>query len=99
MTNVCLSLLVNPEAEEALLDQLLLNPNSPVFTSQTCASHGGHIGDFDPLEQVLGRAQSVLVQVLLDDEQAQMLIAELRRLFAGTGLRYWLSPVLRVGEF
>lgn len=99
MTNVCLNLVANPELEEALLDQLLLNPNSQVFVSQSCASHGGHLADFNPLEQVLGRAQAVKVQVFLANEQAQVLIADLRQLFSGTGLRYWLSPLLEEGEF
>jgi hypothetical protein len=45
MSLVCLSLLGAPALEEKLLDQLLQSPHDLTFTSQSCASHGGHSHD------------------------------------------------------
>lgn len=99
MSLVCLSLLGAPALEEKLLDQLLQSPHDLTFTSQGCASHGGHSDDsLDASEQVLGRARAVLVQVLIPESIARQLIDDLGVLFSGSGLRYWLTPVLEEGQ-
>lgn len=99
MNLVCLSLLGSPALEEKLLDQLLRSPHDLTFTSQTCASHGGHSHDcLDPSEQVLGRARAVLVQVLVPETLARQLLQDLEALFSGSGLRYWLTPVIEEGQ-
>ena len=99
MNNVKLALLGVPEIEEKLLDQLLLHPSVSAFVSQRAAYHGGHPASFDASEQVLGRADAVLVQALMSGDDAQALISDLKRVFTGAGLRYWLTPVLAEGEF
>lgn len=115
MSLICLSLLGAPALEEKLLDQLLQSTHDLTFTSQNCASHGGHgddihshgghihgghiHGGLDASEQVLGRARAVLVQVLVPESIARQLIADLGVLFRGSGLRYWLTPVLEEGQF
>lgn len=99
MTKVCLSLLGSPELEEKVLDQLLLSPHTHTFTSQACASHGGHLADLDATEQVLGRADAVFIQVVLDADKTDALLNDLKRLFPGSGLRFWLTPVLQEGSF
>lgn len=104
MSLVCLSLLGAPALEEKLLDQLLQSPHDLTFTSQGCASHGGHSDDghihggLNASEQVLGRARAVLVQVLVPESVARQLIDDLGELFSGSGLRYWLTPVLEEGQ-
>ena len=98
MSEVCLTLLSSPEVEEKLLDQLLMCMASAVFTSQPAASHGGHLATLDPREQVLGRGDAVLIQVLLEPEAAQDLLATLRGQLPGASVRYWLTPVLEQGE-
>ncbi len=99
MSLVCLSLLGSPALEEKLLDQLLRSPHDLTFTSQTCASHGGHSHDgLDASAQVLGRARAVLVQVLVPETLARQLLQDLEALFSGSGLRYWLSPVIEEGQ-
>ena len=97
MTDVCLSLLGSPELEEKLLDQLLMHPKISIFVSQPAASHGGHIGDLDQSEQVLGRGDAVLIQALLTAEDAESLLIELRSVFAHSGVLFWLTPVLSRG--
>ncbi len=56
MSDLCLTLLCPPEAEEKLLDRLLLSPEIvKVFTSTTTAAHGLSHENMDQAEQVLGR--------------------------------------------
>lgn len=99
MSLVCLSLLGAPALEEKLLDQLLQSPHDLTFTSHSCASHGGHGFDgLDVNEQVLGRARAVLVQVLVPETVARHLVADLKTLFSGSGLRYWLTPIIEEGD-
>ncbi len=102
MSLVCLSLLGSPALEEKLLDQLLRSPHDLTFTSQTCASHGGHNqdghGGLDASEQVLGRARAMLVQVLVPETLARQLLQDLEALFGRSGLRYWLTPVIEEGQ-
>jgi len=97
MTEVCLNLLASPELEEKLLDRLLLHPNVSVFVSQRAASHGGHIGDLDQTEQVLGRGDAVLIRALLTAVDAESLVAELRIAFAHSGVMFWIVPILAKG--
>lgn len=97
MTDVCLNLLASPELEEKLLDHLLIHPKVPVFVSQPAASHGGHIGDLDQTEQVLGRGDAVLIRALLTAEDAESLVAELRITYAHSGVMFWIVPVLTKG--
>ena len=97
MTDVCLNLLGSPELEEKLLDQLLMHPKISIFVSQAAASHGGHIGELDQGEQLLGRGDAVLIQALLSDEDAESLLAELRVMFANSGVLFWMTHVMSRG--
>lgn len=98
MADICLSLLGNPEIEEKLLDSLLLSPLVRGFASQPAASHGDQPSSLDASEQVLGRADAVLIQVFMAHADTDALLNNLRKTFQGTGLRYWLTPVLTSGE-
>lgn len=98
MAEVCLSLLGAPALEEKLLDVLLMHPSIATFVSQRAASHGGHPDALNASEQVQGRGDAVLVQALLEDTEAETLLSDLRRGLSGSGLRYWLTPVLGEGE-
>jgi hypothetical protein len=97
MTDVCLNLLASPALEEKLLDHLLMNPKVPIFVNQPAASHGGHIGDLDQTEQVLGRGDDVLIRALLTADDAESLLAELRIAYAHSGVMFWVVPVLTKG--
>ncbi len=98
MNDVCLHFLATPEIEEQLLDQLLLSSVSSTVTSVTAASHGNHLVGLSSREQVLGRGDAVLIQVLLDAGDAHELIEDLRRRLPGAGIRYWLMPLLGQGQ-
>jgi hypothetical protein len=98
MSDQCLSLLAAPEIEEKLLDWLLLFAGAATYTSQSVARHGVRTANLDPLEQVLGRGDAVLVKILIEQEAAGALISTLGKEFAGVGMHYWLTPVDEQGE-
>lgn len=99
MTRVCLSLLCTPELEEKVIDHLLALRDDITFTQMNGASHGvHHAQQLSAEEAVLGRAASVLFQVLLDHAEALSLITYCREQFTGSGIRYWSSPVSDEGE-
>lgn len=99
MTELCLTLLCPPTLEEKLLDTLLLSPQAAVFTSTPTAAHGSAAGQLSPAEQVLGRAVATQVQVLLAATDKEALLNTIQQQFAGTGMRYWLTPILEQGAF
>jgi len=98
MPEFCLTLLGPAHIEEKLLDVLLLAPGAPIFTSAPVAAHGIAHEHLDQSEQVLGRARAVQVQALVTADQKDALLADLRRQFAGTGLRFWSTPLAEAGE-
>lgn len=94
----CLSLMCPPTAEEALLDLLLESDDSDVFTSSHVHSHNATHAGLSAREQVMGRSQAVLVQVLMNEGALGSLIERIRKDFAGVGIRYWASAVALDGE-
>lgn len=98
MSELCLTLLCPPAIEEKLLDLLLMSSTTTVFTSTPTAAHGLAHDDLNQIEQVLGRAQAVQVQVIVPGADKAPLLEALRRRFSKTGLRYWVTPVLEAGE-
>ncbi len=99
MSELCLTLLCPPTLEEKLLDTLLMAPQAALFTSTPTAAHGSAAGNLSPAEQVLGRAITTQVQVLLAAKDKEALLNTIQQQFAGTGMRYWLAPILEQGVF
>lgn len=99
MSELCLTLLCPPMLEEQLLDMLLMSPETVVFTSTPTAAHGAAAGNLSAAEQVLGRAVATQVQVLIAAKDREAMLDTIRQQFAGTGMRYWLAPILEQGEF
>jgi hypothetical protein len=94
----CFSLVCAADLEEKVLDLLLANFGNEIFISLPTFSHGTAPGRLSALEQVLGRSHSVYIQILLTDEQTESLRHLLHAEFAGTGIRYWASPLGIEGE-
>ena len=99
MPELCVTLLCPPAIEENLLDLLLMSSATSVFTSTPTAAHGVDHGRLSPMEQVLGRAHAVQVQVIVPEADKAPLLDALREQFSKTGLRYWVTPILEAGEF
>lgn len=99
MADYCLTLICPPTVEEKLLDLLLANAGSEVFTSTHTHSHGAGQDRLSATEQVMGRSHAVQVNVLLTNDELAQLRELLQREFAGTGVRYWATPLAFDGEF
>lgn len=99
MADFCLTLICPPTVEEKLLDVLLANAGSEVFTSTPTHSHGSGHQRLSATEQVMGRSRAMQVNVLLTTEELAQLRELLQRDFAGTGVRYWATPLAFDGEF
>ncbi|HLO96839.1 MAG TPA: DUF3240 family protein [Burkholderiaceae bacterium] len=97
MSECCLTLVAPSELEEKLLDLLLEQAGDAPFTSALVDSHGTGPGPLTALEQVLGRRRACQVQVLLAQDRCQVLLGRLGEQFAGTGLRFWVQPLLQGG--
>ena len=79
--------------EEKLLDALLANAGSEVFTSTRTYSHGTAQGRLTATEQVMGRSRAVQIQVIVAEDALSRLTALLCLGFQGTGLRYWVTAL------
>jgi hypothetical protein len=97
MSDFNCSILCPPDVEEKLLDQLLIEFPDEMFTSTPTFGHGIAHGAMNSNEQVLGRARALLIQIVLNPTAWQTLRALLRRDFAGTGVRYWVTSVSEEG--
>ena len=93
MSKYCFSMLCAPDLEESLLDSLLVTFDADVFTSAPVSSHGTLAGRLTASEQVMGRSRSVLVQVIVTSAESNQLRELLRKDFAGSGVRYWMTEL------
>jgi len=93
-----LSLVAAPAIEDALVDWLLAQSALSGFTSAPVSGHGSSPHSMSLAEQVAGRRRQVLFQCHLSREQAVEIIAGLRAEFAGSGLHYWLVPIIDAGH-
>ena len=98
MSNFCLVLMCPPDIEEKLLDTLSVIVGDEVFTSTPTFSHGTAHGDMASLEQVMGRARAVRVEILVTEAEMANLLQALSTSLPGTGLRYWALPLAAEGE-
>ena len=98
MTDYVFSMVCTPEIEEALLDTVLIHFSEEVFTSMPIFSHGTAPGRLSPAEQVMGRSRAVFIQILVTTAEVDTLARLLAEKFAGTGIRYWTTPVSLSGE-
>ena len=96
--NVCLTFVAGREIRDELIDHLSEQSDLvPGFTSSDAEGHGPTARLQSVAEQVKGRADRVLVRIILNDAAAAEVIARAESAFAGSGLVYWTTPVLSSG--
>ena len=98
MADVLLHLIVPVALEDALAEWLLEREDVPGFSSLPVAGHGSSEHSMTLAEQVAGRSRRVLFLLQLPQPVADEVLAGLGRAFAGTGLHWWLVPVLAAGR-
>lgn len=98
MDECLLVLIVTPAIENAMVDWLLDREDVPGFTSLPINGHGASARSLSAAEQVAGRQRQVMFQLHLRHSTANALVEAIRRDFGGSGMHYWLMPVLASGH-
>jgi len=97
--NCCLTLVCHRSLEERLVDHLLEHPQW-VRGFSLSRIEGGSQKEKLPsmLEQVRGRSQRVQIITVMNLEDAQALIAHLKREEVNPDIAYWITPVIEFGR-
>ncbi len=96
--SVCLTVVADGAIRQDLFDYLAAQPELVTgFTASEAEGHGPTVQLHSAAEQVKGRADRILVRIVLEAAAAAELIARLRAAFAGAHLVYWTSPVAEFG--
>ncbi len=95
---VCLNLVAGREIQGDLFDYLSGQPTLVSgFTASDAEGHGPDVRFHTTAEQVKGRADRVLIRIVLNENAADELIQRLDADLAGSRLIYWTTPILRFG--
>lgn len=96
-TEYLVTLNIPPSLEELIVDSLLLLEAEHGFSSfHVYAHHHNNLG-LSLAEQVTGRQKRVRFQMYVPQEELPALLAQLRKDFSGSGIQYWVLPVIENG--
>lgn len=99
MTSSCLlNLVVSPEVESSVTDWLLEQTEVSGFSSHPIAGHGSSERSMTLAERVAGTRRQVLFKFELPCTDAETLLSRIQTRFAGSGMHFWLQPVLQSGH-
>lgn len=99
MSEACLlNLVVSPEVESPVSDWLLSQECVTGFSSHTIAGHGSSEHSMTLAEQVVGKRRQILFQLHMPCGDARELLALIKTEFSGSGMHYWLQPVIESGH-
>jgi len=93
-----LTLIAEPALEEPMVDWLLENETRFGFTSSRVDGHSSQLEGLTLAEQVAGRKRQQRFQLCVEKPVLDRLMERLRMDFSGTGIRYWIIPVIEEGE-
>lgn len=99
MAELCLTILCPAPFTAQVLDTLLTMSEIAFFTSSAAAAHGLPHVALSATEQVLGMARMTRIEALLAQADQEQILSSLRKQLSGTGLKYWIAPVIEEGEF
>ena len=92
-----ITLNVPPSLEETLVDCLLLLESEHGFSSFPVNAHHHENEGLSLAEQVTGRQKRVRFQMYVPAQKLPVLLAQLRQDFSGSGIQYWVMPVIEKG--
>lgn len=96
---VKLSLAAPRHLEEELVEQFLERPDwASGFTLFKAEGHSRRHENLSIQEQVRGRTERILVQIVLETDNAEALLDQLRQRFPKRDVAWWLEPVLDFGR-
>lgn len=84
--------------EDMMVDCLLAFENAQGFSSFAINAHDHRNRGLTREEQVTGRQRKVRFQMYIDKDSVPILLGRIKTEFAGTGVHYWVVPVLEHGE-
>ena len=88
---------VPPILEEAVVDCLLVIESADGFSSLVVNAHTSDHRTLSQAEQVAGRKQQIRFQMYVPEQQLSVLIDRLKNCFSGSGIHYWVMPVMESG--
>lgn len=97
--NCCLTLIFPKALEENMVDLLLEHAAlASGFTTVEVDGHGRNIAYQSTTEKVRGRAHRIEMQVVLNQDDAQILLRDIKQALPNTDIVYWISPVIEFGS-
>jgi hypothetical protein len=88
---------VPPSLEETVVDCLLMLEAEHGFSSFAVNAHHHENKGLSLAEQVSGRQRRIRFQMYVDVSALSLLLTQLKQEFAGSGIQYWVLPVLEKG--
>ncbi len=89
---------VPPSLEEAIVDCLLTFETEDGFSSFPVSAHDHENQNLSIAEQVAGRQDQIRFQMYIPEEDLRVLLDKLKKEFSGSGVRYWVLPVVENGS-
>ncbi len=86
-----------PSLEEAIMDCLLTFEAEHGFSSFPLNAHDHKNEGLSLAEQVTGRQQKIRFQMTIEKQDLTALITRLRKDFSGSGINYWILPIIDKG--
>jgi len=96
-TEYLVTLNIPPSLEEMMVDSLLLLETEHGFSSFPVSAHHHDNKGLSLSEQVTGRQKRVRFQMYVPVEKLPALLEQLRQEFSGSGIQYWVLPVIENG--
>lgn len=88
---------VPPGLEELVVDCLLMLESEHGFSSLPVSAHDHRNEGLSLAEQVTGRQRKIRFQMYVPEQGLSVLLAQLRQEFSGSGIHYWVLPVIENG--
>jgi hypothetical protein len=88
---------VPPSLEEAIVDSLLMLEQELGFSSFVVNAHHHENKGLSLAEQVTGRQKQLRFQMYIDKNALDVLITQLKQEFSGSGIQYWVLPIIDNG--
>ena len=96
-TEYLVTLNIPPSLEELMVDSLLLLETEHGFSSFPVNAHHHENLGLSLAEQVTGRQRRIRFQMYVPVDELPVLLAQLRQDFSGSGIQYWVLPVIENG--
>jgi hypothetical protein len=88
---------IPPSLEEMMVDSLLMLEAEHGFCSFPVNAHHHVNKGLSLAEQVTGRQERIRFQMYVPEQELSAFLEQLRQEFSGSGIQYWVLPVVENG--